>query len=354
MVFAQALENSNGTGKVLAFVVHTLYSPNEELDSKTNDLSSDIDALSLNASSTDMALESITDAIGLNLADASAGLDINSDVAIRGALKVDHIGAIGDLLALESDVDFIGRPYFNSDTGGVAIIDKGSRQVDVKFERAYSDSPVISASVTLNASSTPVESGNILADGVDFVVTDRSGEGFSILLARPATEQMQFSWIALAIKNLRISTSADTVQPDSMNTGTTDTTTTDGTNISDTSTTPTSTQTSNASSTPTSTSTSTPATIDDSTTSTSSSTPIIIDSSSASNASSTPTTDSTTSTSSGQVSSPQATDTTASSTPTTTDTASSDTDSTSQTVDSAPLTMDSTSLTTSSSTSPIN
>ena len=206
-----------------------------------SDLTFRVDDLTSSASSTMMTLASTTEAFGLNLADASAGLDISRDVIIRGALKVDHIGAIGDILSLESDVEFIGRPYFNSDTGGIAIIQKDSRQVDVVFDKEYSDAPVISASVTLNASTTASQSDNILSNGVHYVVTNRSGSGFSILLSGPAPEDMQFSWIALAIKNLRISSSSNATQPgvgadqtgtNTMNTNTTDQTNqTNGTNM---------------------------------------------------------------------------------------------------------------------------
>jgi hypothetical protein len=152
-------------------------------------------------------LASVVSALGLNLADASAGLDIGSNVTIRGALHVDQIGSIGDILNLESDVNFIGRPYFNSDTGGLAIIQQGALQVDVSFDKPYVNAPVVNASLSLDASSSDAQVQEILGASVGYAVTHRSQNGFSIMLSKPAPEPMTFSWIALAIQNMKISDS---------------------------------------------------------------------------------------------------------------------------------------------------
>ena len=73
----------------------------------------------------------------------------------------------------------------------------------------------MSATITLS------EAGGgdaILASNIKYIVTERSGSGFSILLAEPAIEDISFSWIALAIKNIKISSSENTSQPGAVST----------------------------------------------------------------------------------------------------------------------------------------
>ena len=167
----------------------------------------------VNASSTTESLLSLTSAIGLNLADASAGLDINNPVTLHHGLRVDNVSSLNDLLSFDSDINFIGRPYLNSDSGGIAVIHKGSRKVNVVFERSYIDTPVVSATLSLDGTLSSSQIDNIVLDKVTYMVIERSSSGFSILLSNPAPEDLSFSWIALAIKNMKVSDSSTTLQP---------------------------------------------------------------------------------------------------------------------------------------------
>jgi hypothetical protein len=178
----------------------------KELSLKTNLL-----ALSIGDATSTTAL--IADTLGLDLASTTSGLTIDKEVALRGGLKVNKIGSIADLIAIESDVNFIGRPYFNSDMGGVAVVRKGERKVRVSFEKVYIDAPVVNATITLDASSTDAQVENVLAQTGGYAVTERSQSGFSILLGKPAPEDVTLSWSAFAIKNMRIASSSSTPQP---------------------------------------------------------------------------------------------------------------------------------------------
>ncbi|MBX4200273.1 tail fiber domain-containing protein [Candidatus Parcubacteria bacterium] len=132
---------------------------------------------------------------------------------VQGGLKIDSLSSPTDLLLLESDAEFVGRPYFNSDTGGLAVIETGSRKVDVTFDKPYVNAPVISATITLDASTTDTDRDAIITEANTYAVTNRNTNGFSIILNKPAEKQVTFSWIALAIKNMKTATSASTTQP---------------------------------------------------------------------------------------------------------------------------------------------
>ena len=153
-----------------------------------------------------------------------SGLDLAGDLNVTGLatfgglLRVDQIGAFGSLLSFMNDTMFIGRPFFNADTAGFAVIHEGDTAVDVTFDDPYLDQPIVQASVTFDAGDTTGMSDEeiaalhaslneaqqaYLSSNVRFAVVDKSKTGFRIVLSEPATTDLQFSWISLAVKNAR-------------------------------------------------------------------------------------------------------------------------------------------------------
>jgi hypothetical protein len=121
---------------------------------------------------------------------------------MNGGLKVDQIGSIGGRIILSDDVDFIGRPYVNSDTAGFAKVLRGARSVRVNFDREYLDQPVVNVSLTFDEGiSSEIDK---IFNNVQYAVTEKSSRGFTILLSREANDDMSFSWIALAVKNAKV------------------------------------------------------------------------------------------------------------------------------------------------------
>lgn len=112
------------------------------------------------------------------------------------------------------DVTFEGKPTVGKDTAGLAVIAKGADHVEVTFAKPYEQIPVINASITLDPlTPTPNETKNeqeqrlhelektLLADTIHFIITKKSVNGFTILLDKPAGEDIAFSWFALAVQN---------------------------------------------------------------------------------------------------------------------------------------------------------
>ncbi|MCX6757320.1 MAG: DUF5011 domain-containing protein [Candidatus Nomurabacteria bacterium] len=125
-------------------------------------------------------------------------LSVSGGASFAGGLTADTIGSIGDLLTLSNDTKFIGRPYFNKDTAGFAVVSAGSNEVEVTFDSAYLEQPIVNATITLE------DSGNeqaLFADDIRYIVTDKSVNGFKILLNHNATSDIKFSWSAFAVTN---------------------------------------------------------------------------------------------------------------------------------------------------------
>ena len=149
------------------------------------------------------------------LAQAKDGITIDSQLILPNGLSVDSLTALSGELAVIGDVNFIGRPYFTSDTAGFAVIHQGATAVDISFDRPYLDQPIVSASITDNINSTTPTSTafaeSIFSNDIRYVVTNKNENGFSIVINKPAPSEVSFSWIALAVKSAKLFSSLDIV-----------------------------------------------------------------------------------------------------------------------------------------------
>lgn len=151
------------------------------------------------------------------LAAAGSSLTSTQTAIFNNGLKVDWIQSLSDpSVTFLSDVLFIARPYFNADTAGFAVVAQGTKQVDVVFNQDYIEQPVINASITLDTTSsaaTTQETNTLFNNDIRFIVANKNTHGFSIILNKEAPVDINFSWIALAVKNAHTFSSALTITP---------------------------------------------------------------------------------------------------------------------------------------------
>jgi hypothetical protein len=162
----------------------------------------------------------------LTSASVNGGLSVEASTVFKDGLLVDSIGSLGSFLSFQSDVEFFGLPYFNKDTAGFALIKQGVDSVDVAFTQEYLDQPIVSATISFEQAAdlsniTDEDTLNILrndaisaaqgflGNGVNYVVTNKSKRGFTIVLNKPAPSDIRFSWIALAVKQATTFSSID-------------------------------------------------------------------------------------------------------------------------------------------------
>jgi len=131
------------------------------------------------------------------------GLVVNSLATFTGGLKVDRVSGLSGLITLLDDVDFIGRPYVNSDTAGFARIEAGAQAVEVVFDREYLEVPVITATIS-TADDSEGASLELFAHDISLLVTKRTAKGFTIQLNKQAPRSVMISWLAIAVKNPKI------------------------------------------------------------------------------------------------------------------------------------------------------
>lgn len=151
----------------------------------------------------------------------SATFEVITPNLIADGLEVVSIGSTGRSIEVLSDLNLIGRPYFNNDTTGFATILAGDRYVDVLFEREYIEQPTIQATITVEEDERLADEDDeeiiaqinaiqdagveeLFGSDIQSLVIHKSAHGFRIILNKPTTQDITFSWIALAVKQPRL------------------------------------------------------------------------------------------------------------------------------------------------------
>ena len=202
----------------------------EGLEIMTNQLSALTNSVSVLAASTESAeLASISanmntlnlSSLNVNgLATFSADLNVQGNSLINGALTVlnnittnnllvsDFAYFINDVV-FKGNVRFASTPTFNNDTAGFAVIKQGQDSVQVTFNQEYVNVPIVTASITLDKTGDSVSQkaleDQILNGNVSYVITQRTTQGFVIRLNKSATEDINFSWVALSVQDAKTS-----------------------------------------------------------------------------------------------------------------------------------------------------
>ncbi|MBI2552810.1 hypothetical protein HYW17_05955, partial [Candidatus Uhrbacteria bacterium] len=162
-------------------------------------------------------------ALDLTHLEGVKSLRVAGSSIFAGGLQVDTIISLSEMITMVSDVAFFGRPYFNADTGGFAVVKQGAKEVRVEFVQEYLEQPVINVTITLDDTriDTNINTNEheelvrfVFENDIRYVVTRKSTKGFTILLNKAAAEDIQFSWIALAVKGAKTFDGvAPTVEP---------------------------------------------------------------------------------------------------------------------------------------------
>ncbi|MCL6096327.1 MAG: hypothetical protein M1444_01410 [Patescibacteria group bacterium] len=166
------------------------------------------------------------------LATVSADFTVKGSGFFQGALNVLGGIATQNLLVSQfayfiNDVVFKGNvrfnqtPMFSKDTAGFAVIKKDGDTVQVTFDQEYNSTPIVTASIVFdkvedNATQKQLEDV-ILNGNITYVITQRTTKGFVVRLNKPTPQDLNFSWVALSVKDAKTSglTPLPNITPDS-------------------------------------------------------------------------------------------------------------------------------------------
>jgi hypothetical protein len=155
----------------------------------------------------------------VGMLEASGGLTVKGPANFENKTIFQSLAQFISQVIFKDSVIFEGRPTFNSDSGGLAVIKQGQQLVEVTFEKEYTQKPVINASITLpkienSDENIAIQQQNdsereLLDADVKFLITRRTSKGFIIRLSKPAPKDITFSWSALAINDPRTAISKE-------------------------------------------------------------------------------------------------------------------------------------------------
>ena len=117
-------------------------------------------------------------------------LTVNLDLIVKGAIVVEGEATFKQVVKFEKDVEFNGNVSLNGglkageDVAGKAIIVKGETSIKVEFKKPKSTIPIVTLSL-----------GN--GKFAQYSYRDVTEDSFEIILATPASEDLEFSWVAI-------------------------------------------------------------------------------------------------------------------------------------------------------------
>ncbi len=115
-------------------------------------------------------------------------LIVNGPAEFKGSTIFDSIVTFGDSIMVNGDLSVKGTATFNNNAGGYAVISAGKQSVHVSFTKPYATPPIVNISL----------GGGQFAQYAYNNVTET---GFDIVLAIPASSNLQFTWTAMSINS---------------------------------------------------------------------------------------------------------------------------------------------------------
>lgn len=147
--------------------------------------------------------------VTLGTFEARGGITVDGQSQFNGKTTFAALVEFMNVANFNNDTNFTGRATFNKDAGGIAVLSKGATRVNISFDKEYAAPPIVSAQLTAVARQLPdgtfedskVAEGRILSAGYSYIISNVQAKGFTIVLSKPAQEDIQFNWNALAVKD---------------------------------------------------------------------------------------------------------------------------------------------------------
>jgi hypothetical protein len=142
---------------------------------------------------------------GITQAQSTVGLDDLGSLELTGALTVGGNATFLGNVVFKSKVEFENAPQFSSSTAGYAVMPKDVHSIDVVFDREYETRPIVTASAIADEGKEMLDvmgqlGTTYILPKQDFIITNVTSKGFTIVLDQPAATELKFAWIAVAVK----------------------------------------------------------------------------------------------------------------------------------------------------------
>ncbi len=150
---------------------------------------------------------------------AEGGITVSGPVDFQGPAVFKSLAEFFDKVIFNKDVDFKGKVVADggivlgrsisrdTDSSGYAVIKKGERAVEIRFENQYEEPPIITANLMQKKIDddelAEASSDLLLFSDIKFIIAKVDKKGFFIKIDQPAITDIEFSWNAAAVENAK-------------------------------------------------------------------------------------------------------------------------------------------------------
>ena len=139
--------------------------------------------------------------------ESDGGLVVGGRAEFKGLTFFQSVAEFFDKVIFHKSVEFAGETIFNKDTAGYAVIGDGQDTVKIDFENAYSNPPVVNASISLQQiKDDDVRKATeelLLTSDVKYIITNVTEKSFEIKIGQKAIGDIPFAWQAIAVKDAK-------------------------------------------------------------------------------------------------------------------------------------------------------
>lgn len=159
--------------------------------------------------------------VALAQIESKGGLVVDKDAQFNGKTIFQLLTEFNGPAVFHDQVSFDNQPTFNSDAGGIATLKKDSQRISVKFGKEYAQAPIVVANWLFDDTkdstgqiidSSDAKQQRLLQGSYSFSVANITTKGFDIILNKKAAEDLKLNWIAMSIKDAKITDSTSTTQ----------------------------------------------------------------------------------------------------------------------------------------------
>jgi len=155
--------------------------------------------------------------VSLGNIEARGGLIVDGDANFKGRVTFASLVEFMSGANFAGDVSFGGQTTFGNNSGGLVIIKKDATRAEVLFKKEYTSKPLVSLSLQANEDTLAdgtkedikLKEERLFSQGYNYLISNLTTKGFTIVLNKKASEDLQFSWNAVLIKDPSTITSQD-------------------------------------------------------------------------------------------------------------------------------------------------
>jgi hypothetical protein len=134
--------------------------------------------------------------------------DFISQINFEKAVEFLSSVSFAENVTFEKGIDVAGEIIVDQDHAGFILVPEGSKVVKIKFTNEYSETPVITASLSLQGVENPelrtAIEDYLLINDVRYLITNVTSSGFELKVGNGYDVDLPFSWQAVSVKDPKI------------------------------------------------------------------------------------------------------------------------------------------------------